>query len=349
MHIINARNVHEALAEGVRYITACGDKRESRNGPVLVAPGPVATVYRKPMEKVEFWQERDSNPTFHLMEALWMLAGRNDVEFPTFFNSSFGQFSDDGTTFNGAYGYRWRQHFAFDQLKLICDRLKANPDDRRQVLSMWHPQDLLHQNTKDIPCNTHAYFGRGVRGELNMTVCCRSNDLVWGAYGSNAVHFAFLLEYMAARIGCEVGTYTQISNNFHGYIKTLDPLRGLAEKCNGGSDNWNAKGILNCPYTQGVIGDLKPLMGGTPPDMFDQDLRVFMSEGPVLGMQNRFLRTTAGPMLRAYAAFKDKNDPARFEKAIEIVSKCESIDWRLACVMWYSRRRAAQANKEKSA
>jgi thymidylate synthase len=53
---------------------------------------------------------------------------------------------------------------------------------------------------------------------LDLTVLCRSNDVVWGAYGANAVHFSVLQEYLAGRIGVDVGVMYQFSNNYHGYV-----------------------------------------------------------------------------------------------------------------------------------
>jgi hypothetical protein len=81
---------------------------------------------------------------------------------------------------------------------------------------MWAAVADLGLDWKDRPCNTHVYFdARG--GVLNMTVCCRSNDALWGAYGANAVHFSILQEVIAAGVGIPMGVYRQFSNNFHAY------------------------------------------------------------------------------------------------------------------------------------
>ena len=53
--------------------------RDSRNGRVIVLDEPVLMTYSHPCERVLFNQARDCNPFFHVYEALWMLAGRNDV------------------------------------------------------------------------------------------------------------------------------------------------------------------------------------------------------------------------------------------------------------------------------
>ena len=97
--------------------------------------------------------------------------------------------------------------------------LRADPDSRRAVLQIWDAEADLGVPSKDIACNTQAMFKvRG--GQLNMLVSNRSNDIVWGCYGANAVQFSMLLEYMAARIGVAPGTYRQVSDSFHAYHDT---------------------------------------------------------------------------------------------------------------------------------
>lgn len=159
MKTIAARNVNDALILGLLALGEEGVDRDSRNGPVRVFTGPVTTHYKHPEERVLFFPERDANPFFHFMESLWMIAGRNDVEWISRFSANIANYSDDGVTFHGAYGYRWRQHFEFyrveglsmadfpnaakselchiDQLATIAQLLKNNPDDRRIVLQMW--------------------------------------------------------------------------------------------------------------------------------------------------------------------------------------------------------------------
>ena len=49
MKVIKARNVHEAFPLALKLLSVHGVKRNSRNGPVLVAPWPVSTVYSHPL------------------------------------------------------------------------------------------------------------------------------------------------------------------------------------------------------------------------------------------------------------------------------------------------------------
>src|SRR3974390_2807104 len=111
MRVIKVRNVHLALPKGLALLQEYGVVRDSRNGPVTVMEEPVTTTYIRPCERVLFWKERDANPFFHFFESLWMLAGRDDLAFLTKFVKRFEDFSDDGLTLHGAYGYRWLRYF----------------------------------------------------------------------------------------------------------------------------------------------------------------------------------------------------------------------------------------------
>lgn len=331
------RNVHEALPEALRILVNEGYKQESRNGPVLEYPMPVATTYSKPQERVGFWPIRDANPFFHFFESLWMLAGRNDVAFPQKFNKSFGQYSDDGVTFHGAYGYRWRQNFHTDQLEYIIDMFKENPLSRRVVLQMWDSIRDLASDSKDLPCNTQCYFW--IRNnQLHMTVLNRSNDIIYGCYGANAVHFSFLQEYLAQMIGVGIGNYIQFSNNWHCYtefevFKRVEPLTHSDDEWDwGGEDN---------PY---VTGEVSPLNLVTNPNTFDGDLELFLEDPIFCDVANSFLMHIAKPMYKAYEAFKG-NHPDRVGLALEQANRILASDWRKACTEWLWRRHNLKGGK----
>lgn len=322
MRVIRARNVNDALSKGLRLLRyEGGEERDSRAGRVLVCPEPVTTVYEKPLEKVVLWAERDANPFFHLFEALWMIAGRDDTGWLAQFNSKIaGIASDDGKTFHGAYGSRWRTHFGFDQIRPIAEALKKNPECRRQVLQMWDPRSDLGRSGKDLPCNICCHFGRAPGGELNMSVFCRSNDLVWGVTGSDSVDFSVLLEYAAALIGCPVGTYWQVSDNYHGYLDTLQPLWGLAR--------------VEAPNPYGALRP-SPMIAG---DVWswDANLSVFMEDRDgSKDYDDPFFRATAAPMLRAWRHYKEK----RFGEALRETAGMRDLDWSLACKEWLERRK----------
>ena len=323
-HTITVRNINHALSEGLWYLSTCGVQEASRNGPAIVAPGPVVTEYLKPCERVLFNTARNANPFFHLMEALWMLAGRDDLEWPSRFNSRFGKYSDDGISINGAYGYRWRSWFNTDQLWGVIELLRKDPETRRAVLGMWDPSDDLGSTSKDIPCNTQIYFDlRG--GALNMTVLCRSNDIIWGAYGANAVHMSVLQEFIAAAVCAPVGVYRQYSHNYHLYPAHYD-INNLELR------------LVDDLYQHGI----KPsALITTNAEEWLVDLHEFMRNPCGQTRYNDdFFTHTAAPM---YAAWSER----RFGRGdgIAAAQDIKAVDWRVACVEWL--RRAAIRKQER--
>lgn len=343
MIVINARNVNEALPLALDEVQRIGSLRPSRNGQVLAFKEPVATVYARPTERVLFSPLRNANPTFHLLESLWMLAGRNDVKFPGTFVKNMKNFTDDGAKFHGAYGHRWRKHFGYDQIEMIIKELRDNPESRRCVLQMWDATgwrevddiDSEHQTApdlwwatnggKDVPCNTNIYFDRR-DGKLNMTVCCRSNDILWGCYGANVVHMSVLQEYMALSIGCEIGTYTQMSNDLHLYTANI-PKVGLARL------------TADCLNTNFYLSGVNPMPlwheGESRAD-FDSDLLVFFDAfdrgghmGPLEEQyETEFFNHTTIPILRAWG-YRKSTEAAR--KACATIA---SPDWYRAMSDW---------------
>ena len=345
MKIIHARNVNEAYTIGLNALNAVGNVEDSRVGQVKVFPTPVATVYEKPCERVLFNERRDANPFFHLMESLWMLAGRNDVEWIKNYNSTFDQFSDDGTSFNAAYGYRWRYQFKRDQLAELIAMLKRDPNTRRAVVSMWDPYADFNADGKDFPCNLNIAF-RIRNSKLTMTVFNRSNDIIWGAYGANAVHMSILQEYIAGALDLCVGEYTQVSNDYHAYTEVMARV-GVPEP------------HPMCPYDMGAV---EPYLLGVENQLsWDQTLFYFMVDSQLFHQQNYdpkyhfdmarfvmvpFFADIAVPMVRAWGRFKRKDYKAAISLITETMPDC---DWKTNCKEWLIRKaeRNATSNAEK--
>jgi thymidylate synthase len=177
-------------------------------------------------------------------------------------------------------------------------------------------------------CNTHAYFALR-DGRLDMTVCNRSNDLIWGMLGANAVHFSFLIEYLAACIGVEVGVYNQFTNNLHAYTDRWEPDKWLADYREGESqsDKWYADG--NYHHV--------PLVKN--PETFDKECAAFVDSWQGTWTEP-FLASVAAPMCRAF----DLHKLRRYSEAIAVADSIADDAWRIASHAWIERR---QQNWEK--
>lgn len=355
MKILEARNVNELLALGADHLALYGLPEESRAGPVVVSPTPVCSVYERPTERVLFSQKRDANPFFHLHESLWMLAGRDDAASLNHYVGDFGErFAESSGKIHGAYGRRWRGGLGVDQLDEVVEKLRKNPGDRQCVVQMWDAVgfDDLVGNWRDRPCNTHVYLR--VRQEqapqvdgapffsslkapvLDLTVLCRSNDIVWGAYGANAVHFSMLQEYLAGRVGVKVGRMYQFSNNYHGYVDALDRL--------------GEPHLLFEEHDPYECGEVYPVAIGEDWEHWDEDVRHYMDwhdhglwsrptdsvdVDPPDGFYNmNFFVGVAGAMAACNWLWKQ----GRRYEALRNTASIKASDWQRAAQEWMARR-----------
>jgi hypothetical protein len=313
MFNVSTRNVNSAYNRLMPLLKAYGRPAETRNGVALALPAPAFIEFRMPCERVLFDANRNCNPFFHLVESLWMIAGRNDTAFVSQFNQNMMTYSDNGLTFNAAYGHRWRQHFGYDQIKSTCEALSKNPLDRRCVLAMWDGYNDLSGESKDYPCNT-SIMCRVVDGALDFTITNRSNDLVFGLCGANAVHMSVLHEYMAARIGVPVGKWYHLANNLHIYERHFHLLdleySGIHEWC-------------QYPQRQPLVKDWAA---------FDQDC-TDLCNGKVDYFTEPFFDGTVAPMVQSWHAYKR----GAFSEADHLASCIEAEDWYKATTEWLAR------------
>lgn len=343
MRVVQVRNVSEAwgrLEETLRG----ANREQTRAGSALVVGSPVTTVYERPTERVLFCPARDANPFFHLMEALWMLAGREDARFLDRYVADFGKrFAESDGSIHGAYGNRWRHlHASVDQLDCVVEKLCRNPRDRQAVIQMW---DMvfncdLDGDWRDRPCNTHAYLrvreNREVRGGelvveevLDLTVLCRSNDAVWGAYGANAVHFSVLQEYLAARIGIEVGVLYQVSNNFHVYEDVWGRVRPSdRQQMEAESVTLGCTPMFDCPAA--IDADVQELM-----DWHENLWGGGAGQRPLF--HNTWFGSTAQRVARAWFSYRAVRSP---DAALAMARGIGCPAWRAACMEWLQRRGA---------
>jgi hypothetical protein len=331
--VIKVDNVNGALLKFVQMRKESSVWRNiaPRDGAVTMEyVEPVTTVYERPWRRVLFSQLRDANPFFHLFESLWMLSGKRDAEWLSQFSSGIAKYAEDDGLFHGAYGHRWRYRFAVDQLTELTTLLSREPDTRRAVLAMWDPHDDLGAVKRDLPCNTHAYF-KIREGALHMTVLCRSNDIVLGCYGANAVHFSVLQEYVAAMSGVSMGTYTHVSDSWHYYVDNP-----FIKKLDDGAimDGLNY-------YTAGEASNRIASISVVPSGAAEQatwhtDLRAFMSHDwhDAVLYGSLFFRSVALPMRFAWESYKNED----LETAKHRASKIAAPDWKLACAAWINRR-----------
>ena len=132
---------------------------------------------------------RKLNYHFMAAEALWIVQGRNDLEFLTNHNSKMAQFSDDGKTLAGAYGPHIQPQLPYVVRCLLHDR-----DTRQAALTIWTPNPAT---SKDIPCTIAMVFSIR-QSKLYQHVFMRSSD-AWLGVPYDVFSFAMV----AANVACQ--------------------------------------------------------------------------------------------------------------------------------------------------
>ena len=345
MEVIKAVNINDAWGDAREELFENHVVRPSRVGEVWEYPGPVTTVYWNPAQRVLFDPKRNANHFFHFMEALHMLAGRRDVAWLEQFNSKIRDFVGKDDLQHAAYGHRLRLAFDLDggaeddyadQLPKVARMLAKDKNERRAVLCIWNPLwDLERPDISDIPCND-IIFLKIREGALDMTVCCRSNDIIFGCYGSNIVQFSTLQEYLAAMIGVPMGFYYQVSDSWHAYTERWEKLAG--------NPPYNYPPVDYYSDASPSQPNVNPFPLVRNPDTFDEELQRWMARDGIEThtWDNYYFPLVAEPLWQAHKAYRT-ND---LEKALEHARHCQATDWRIGVIEWLERIRVRRASKE---
>lgn len=223
--------VNDALPDLARHVLN-GEELGSRKGERVLERLHQQITLAEPWDRYPRLGLRKASLPAQIAETMWILAGRNDVEWLSYYLPRAVEFSDDGETWRGGYGPRIR-HFSYgevDQLDYVVRELRANPTSRRAVIGIWDadvdvcPADA--EPWKDVPCNDFISFQSRL-GELHAHVFVRSNDLMWGWSGINAFEWSVLQEVVAGILGIEVGTLTFSISSLHAYDRHWEKLRKI--------------------------------------------------------------------------------------------------------------------------
>lgn len=216
------RSVNEALPVLAHLLLTEGADVPSRVGATKELTFQHFTI-EDPLQREIVVEGRKANIAAQIAETMWVLSGRNDVEWLSAYLPRAADFSDDGTTWRAGYGPRLREWPVnnVDQFKAVIELLSEDPGTRRAVMSIWDPGVDNTRNTKDIPCNNWLHF-LSRNNVLDLHVAIRSNDLVWGWSGINQFEWSVLLEVVAHYAGLQVGRIHYATSSLHMYDRHWD-------------------------------------------------------------------------------------------------------------------------------
>jgi thymidylate synthase len=167
-----------------------------------------------------------------LQELLWFLSGETNIKRLT---DNKVYIWDEWATEDGelgpVYGVQWRKWKAHnrevDQIAVLIEGLKNNPNSRRHLLSAWNVADLpseslspqqnaLVGNMALAPCHLLAQFFVSTTGKLSIQVYQRSADILLGV-PFDLASYAFLTHMIAHVCGYTVGEMVYIFGDTHIY------------------------------------------------------------------------------------------------------------------------------------
>lgn len=140
-----------------------------------------------------------------------------------------GYINNDLTKHLGpVYGSQWRKFNGLhassgvsDQIAIIINQLKNEPDSRRIILSAWNPLQIKQMALP--PCHTLAQF-RVMNGKLSCQMYQRSADMFLGV-PFNIASYSLLTHMLAHICELKVGEFVWTGGDCHIYMNHLEQVK----------------------------------------------------------------------------------------------------------------------------
>ena len=162
-----------------------------------------------------------------IYELLWFLKGDTNVHYLQEHGVRiWNEWADEQGELGPVYGHQWRswpdyKGGTIDQIQLVVDTLKHNPDSRRMMVSAWNVAEVNDMALP--PCHTMFQF-YVAEGRLSLQLYQRSADTFLGV-PFNIASYALLLQMMAQVTGFEPGEFIHTTGDTHLYLNHLEQAR----------------------------------------------------------------------------------------------------------------------------
>jgi thymidylate synthase len=160
-------------------------------------------------------------------ELLWFLQGSSNVKYLKEHGVSiWDEWADEDGELGPVYGVQWRSWptadgRVIDQMQLLLDQIRGNPDSRRLIVSAWNVGEIDKMALP--PC--HAFFQFYVAdGKLSCQLYQRSCDIFLGV-PFNIASYALLTLMVAQVCGLKPGDFVWTGGDCHLYTNHLEQAR----------------------------------------------------------------------------------------------------------------------------
>ena len=170
-------------------------------------------------------------------ELLWFIKGETNTKYLKENNVKiWDAWSDENGDLGPVYGHQWRNWNSdgVDQISILIDQIKNNPNSRRMIVSAWNPSvlpDTSNSFSKNVsngkaalpPC--HAFFQFYVsEGRLSCQLYQRSADTFLGV-PFNIASYALFTMMIAQVTNLEVGDFIHTFGDVHLYNNHLEQAK----------------------------------------------------------------------------------------------------------------------------
>lgn len=170
-------------------------------------------------------------------ELLWFIKGETNIKYLNDNNVKiWDSWADENGNLGPVYGHQWRNWNSdgIDQISILIDQIKNNPNSRRMIVSAWNPSVLpdtsksFSENISDNkaalpPC--HAFFQFYVSdGKLSCQLYQRSADTFLGV-PFNIASYALFTIMIAQVTDLEVGDFIHTFGDVHLYNNHIEQAK----------------------------------------------------------------------------------------------------------------------------
>lgn len=160
-------------------------------------------------------------------ELLWFLSGDTNIGYLHDNRVTiWDEWADENGDLGPVYGYQWRSWpgpdgRSYDQINMLIERIKQNPDSRRHIVSGWNVAFVDEMALP--PCHTLFQF-YVADGKLSCQLYQRSADIFLGV-PFNIASYALLTMMVAQVTGYQPGEFVHTFGDAHLYLNHLDQAR----------------------------------------------------------------------------------------------------------------------------
>ena len=154
-----------------------------------------------------------------IYELLWFIAGDTNVKYLQDHGVTiWDEWADADGNLGPVYGHQWRSWptpdgRAIDQLSMVIDTIKRNPNSRRMLVTAWNPAEVDQMALPPCHCLFQFYVADG---KLSCQLYQRSADVFLGV-PFNIASYALLTMMIAQVCGLQPGEFVHTTGDTHIY------------------------------------------------------------------------------------------------------------------------------------